>query len=78
MYLKRYHGIAISVSGIWRILKRLDMNRLLSSQRYRRHRERWKRYEQPLPGHRVQIDVKLIAPPQRVPQGLLLPVHGDR
>jgi transposase len=62
MYLKRYHGIAISVSGIWRILKRLDMNRLPSSQRYKRHRERWKRYEQPQPGHRVQIDVKFIAP----------------
>jgi transposase InsO family protein len=62
MYLKRYHDITISVSGIWRILKRLDMNRLPSSQRYRRHRDRWKRYEKPQPGHRVQIDVKFIAP----------------
>ena len=25
-------------------------------------RDRWKRYEKPLPGHRVQIDVKFIAP----------------
>jgi len=47
---------------VWRILKRLDMNRLPSSQRYRRHVDRWKRYEKPLPGHRVQIDVKFIAP----------------
>ena len=62
MYLKRYHDITISVSGIWRILKRLDMNRLPSSQRYKRHRDPWKRYEKPQPGHRVQIDVKFIAP----------------
>ena len=62
MYLERYHDIAISKSGIWRILKRLDMNRLPSSQRYRRHVDRWKRYEKAQPGHRVQIDVKFIAP----------------
>ena len=62
MYLKRYHDVEISPSGIWRILKRLDMSRLPSSQRYRRHTDRWKRYEKPLPGHRVQIDVKFIAP----------------
>ncbi len=62
MYLKRYHDVQISPSGIWRILKRLDMSRLPSSQRYRRHVDRWKRYEKPLPGHRVQVDVKFIAP----------------
>src|SRR6266542_2475050 len=62
MYLKRYHDIGISPSGVWRILKRLDMSWLPSSQRYRRHVDRWKRYEKPLPGHRVQIDVKFIAP----------------
>ncbi len=62
MYLKRYHDVQISPSGIWRILKRLDMSRLPASQRYRRHVDRWKRYEKPLPGHRVQIDVKFIAP----------------
>ena len=62
MYLKRYHDIEVSPSGVWRILKRLDMSRLPTSQRYRRHVDRWKRYEKPLPGHRVQIDVKFIAP----------------
>jgi transposase InsO family protein len=62
MYLKRYHDVQVSPSGIWRILKRLDMSRLPASQRYRRHTDRWKRYEKPLPGHRVQIDVKFIAP----------------
>ena len=45
MYLKRYHDVDISVSGVWRILKRLDMNRLPSSKRFQRHERRWKRYE---------------------------------
>jgi transposase InsO family protein len=62
MYLKRYHEFEASPSGVWRILKRLEMNRLPASQRYRRHVDRWKRYEKPLPGHRVQVDVKFIAP----------------
>jgi transposase InsO family protein len=62
MYLKRYHDIQISPSGVWRILKRLQLNRLPASQRHKRHDRRWKRYEKPLPGHRVQIDVKFIQP----------------
>lgn len=62
MYLRRYHDIEIGHSGVWRILKRLDMNRLPASQRHKRHDQRWKRYEKPLPGNRVQIDVKFIAP----------------
>jgi transposase InsO family protein len=62
MYLKRYHDVVISPSGVWRILRRLGMSRLPTSQRYRRHVDRWKRYEKPLPGHRVQVDVKFIAP----------------
>jgi transposase InsO family protein len=62
MYLRRYHDIQISSSGVWRILKRLQLNRLPASQRYKRHDRRWKRYEKPLPGHRVQLDVKFIQP----------------
>lgn len=62
MYLRRYHDIEIGQSGVWRILKRLDMNRLPSSQRYKRHETRWKRYEKQLPGSRVQVDVKFIEP----------------
>ena len=62
MYLKRYHDVAISPSGVWRILKRLELNRLPASQRYKRHSQRWKRYEKQLPGHRVQVDVKFIEP----------------
>jgi hypothetical protein len=38
------------------------MSRLPAFQRYRRQVDRWKRYEKPLPGHRVHIDVKFIAP----------------
>jgi transposase len=43
MYLKRYHDVDISSSGVWRILKRLELNRLPASQRYQRHNRRWKR-----------------------------------
>src|SRR5205807_8133656 len=38
------------------------MSRLPASHRYKRYVDRWKRYEKPQPGHRVQIDVKFIAP----------------
>ena len=55
-----YHDVKVSQSGVWRILKRLDLNRLPASQRYKRHDKRWTRYEKQLPGHRVQIDVKFI------------------
>ena len=62
MYLKRYHDVQISKSGVWRILKRLNLSRLPASQRYKRHDRRWKRHEKQLPGHHVQIDVKFIEP----------------
>lgn len=65
MYLKRYHDVTVSKSGVWRILKRLDMNRLPRSQRYKTHKQRWKRYEKQRPGHHVQIDVKFLAPIKR-------------
>jgi transposase len=76
MYLRRYHDIEIGHSGVWRILKRLDMNRLPSSQRYRRHNRRWQRYEKPLPGHHVQVDVKFIEPLLGTREAL--PVHRHR
>ena len=62
MYLQRYHDVEISQSGVWRILKRLDMNRLPSSQRHKPLERRWKRYEKQQPGHRIQMDVKFIEP----------------
>ena len=62
MYLKRYHDVDVSSSGVWRILKKLDMNRLPSSQRYKRLDKRYLRYEKQQPGHRVQLDVKFVKP----------------
>ena len=59
-YLKRYHDIQISSSRVWRILKRLNINRLPYNQRYKRHEQRWKRYEKPMPVHKIQIDVKFL------------------
>jgi len=61
MYFKRYHDIETSNSGVWRVLDRLGMGWLLANQRYKRHKQRWKCYEKPQPGHQVQIDVKFIA-----------------
>jgi transposase len=49
MYLRRYHDITTSPSGVWRILKRLDMSRLPASQRYKRHKDRWKHSRKPCP-----------------------------
>jgi hypothetical protein len=59
MYLKRYHDVQISQSGVWRILQRVDLSRLPA---YQRADRKWKRYEKPRPGHTVQVDVKFIAP----------------
>ena len=33
----------VSNSGVWRILRRLELNRLPASQRHQRHDRRWKR-----------------------------------
>ena len=68
MYLKRYHDVVISQSGVWRILKRLEISRLPASQRYKRLDKRWQRYEKQLPGHQVQIDVKFVAPLKDAPK----------
>lgn len=62
MYLDRYHDLRLSRTGIWRFLRRAGMNRLPTSMRYRRRDERFRRYEKPLPGHQLQIDVKFLAP----------------
>ena len=37
MYLKRDHAIQLSRSGVWRTLKGMEMNRVPSSQRFKRH-----------------------------------------
>lgn len=64
MYLQRYHDTYLCSSGVWRILKKLQINRLPGNQRYKRHETRWKRYEKPEPGHRLQVDVKFL---ERIP-----------
>ncbi|WSW00664.1 leucine zipper domain-containing protein [Streptomyces sp. NBC_01006] len=47
MYLKRYHDIDIACSAVYRILKKLGMNRLPASQRYQRHDKRYTRSSRP-------------------------------
>ena len=69
MYLHRYHGVHLSTATIWRVLKQAGMNRLPSNMRYRRRAERYRRYEKPLPGHQLQVDVKFLDP---------LPGHRQR
>jgi hypothetical protein len=45
-----------------RITARTPPPRLPASQRYTSREKGWKRYEKPLPGNRLQIDVKFIEP----------------
>ena len=63
-YLERYHEIRIAASSVHRILERHGMSRLPSSQKHRRHKLRWKRYEKQQPGQRLQVDVKFL---ERIP-----------
>jgi transposase InsO family protein len=60
MYLRRYHDIMVSTTGVYRILKRLHMNRLPNHEGQKRCKERFRRYEKPVPGHRIQVDVKFL------------------
>jgi hypothetical protein len=62
MVLRVGVDVEVSQSGVWHIRKRLDLNRLPTSQRYKRLDKRWQRYEKQLPGHQVQIDVKFVEP----------------
>jgi transposase len=63
-YLARFHQIAIATSSVHRILTRHGMPRLPANQKYRSHVRRWRRYEKPQPGHRLQLDVKFL---ERIP-----------
>ena len=58
--MTRYHDIPIAKSSIYFILKRHGLGRLPQNQRYKRYSDRWKRYEKPQPGCRLQIDVKFL------------------
>jgi len=57
-YLARYHSIKISDAGVYRILKRDGLNRLPRGTRIRKLHT--KRYQKPVPGHHIQVDVKFL------------------
>jgi transposase InsO family protein len=63
-YLHRFHQILVARSSVHRILKRHGMSRLPANQKHRPYGKRWKRYEKPVPGHRIQVDVKFL---ERIP-----------
>jgi hypothetical protein len=62
--LKRFHGVSVATSSVHRILGKHGLNRLPANQKHRAHATRWKRYEKPQPGHRLQLDVKFL---ERIP-----------
>jgi transposase InsO family protein len=57
-YLARYHDIKISDATVSRILKRHGVNRLPRGTRLRKVHT--KRYNKQVPGHHIQMDVKLL------------------
>ena len=57
-YLERYHAIKISDAGVYRILRRHGLSRLPRGTRVRKIHT--KRYEQQVPGHQIQVDVKFL------------------
>lgn len=59
-YLRRFHQVTIACSSVHRILGKHGMNRLPANQKHRPHKQRWQRYENPQPGHRLQVDVKFL------------------
>ncbi len=78
MYVKHYHDVEISSSGVWRVGHWLGLGRLQANQCYERRIPRPKRYEKQRSGHRVQIDVKLRRPGSRRDDQEALPVHRHR
>jgi transposase len=57
-YLERYHDINISESSVSRILKRYGVERL--QKKASRRALHSKRYNKSVPGHHVQVDVKVL------------------
>ena len=57
-YLERYHDISISESSVSRILKRYGVERL--QKKAARRALHSKRYNKSVPGHHVQVDVKVL------------------
>ena len=63
-YLKRFHSVRIAGDTVQRILRKHGLGRLPANQKHKPHGKRWQRYEKPLPGHRLQMDVKFL---ERIP-----------
>ena len=63
-YLRRFHQVSVAGATVHRILRKHGMNRLPANQKHVQHTKRWKRYEKPQPGHRLQMDVKFL---ERIP-----------
>ncbi len=57
-YMSRHHGFTISDACIYCILKRNGLSRLLSGTRVRTTHSQ--RYEQPVLGLQIQVDVKFL------------------
>ena len=57
-YLERYHGIKTSDAIVYRVCKHHGMNRLPN--RTGRRAVHTHRYQKQVPGHHVQVDVKLL------------------
>ena len=57
-YLERYHGIKISESSVYRVLKRNNVSILTKSAP--RRAIHTKRYSKTVPGHHIQVDVKFL------------------
>lgn len=60
MYLRRYHGVEITKTTIYRILKKHYLNKLPNYQKGIKREKRFLRYEKPIPGYHLQIDVKFL------------------
>ena len=58
-YLKRYLQMNVSMTGVYGVLCRHGLNRLPRNLR-KRHSATVMRYEKPVPGHHVQVDVKFL------------------
>lgn len=56
-YVKQHYNWYVSKSTIWRVYKEHGLNKLKYKKRWQRYPQR---YSKPLPGERVQVDVKFI------------------
>lgn len=58
-YLERFHGMKVSSNGVRGVLIRNGLQRL-SPEPPKKHPKPFKRYEKEVPGHHVQVDVKVV------------------